>query len=223
MTHIETKIQTDLPLKYLSQSSPNSAGKPMIIFLHGLGSDEADLFELKNEFPQDYTFISVRAPLDFFNGYQWYQKSDMASEAIQANDVRSSTKLILEFIPAAIKKYQTDSSKVILIGFSQGGIMNYEIGLNHPEAVRGIASLSGKILPSTKVKINVQLDLKKINIFIGHGTHDDVVPFAESVTASELLGKISTTMEFHSYDRLGHSINMTELADLKNWVSRILK
>ena len=42
--HAQTPLQTDLPLKYLEQANTNSREQPLVIFLHGYGSNEQDLF-----------------------------------------------------------------------------------------------------------------------------------------------------------------------------------
>ena len=62
--HAQTPLQTDLPLKYLEQANPESRNQPLVIFLHGYGSNEQDLFGIKDELPAQYTFLSVRAPMD---------------------------------------------------------------------------------------------------------------------------------------------------------------
>ena len=49
--HAQTPLQTDLPLKYLEQANPESQHQPLVIFLHGYGSNEQDLFGIKDELP----------------------------------------------------------------------------------------------------------------------------------------------------------------------------
>ena len=61
--HAQIPLQTDLPLKYLEQANPESRNQPLVIFLHGYGSNEEDLFGIKDELPAQYNFLSVRAPM----------------------------------------------------------------------------------------------------------------------------------------------------------------
>lgn len=56
-------LHTDLPLKYLEQANLESVNQPLVIFLHGYGSNEHDLFDIKDELPARYNYLSVRAPM----------------------------------------------------------------------------------------------------------------------------------------------------------------
>ena len=100
--------------------------------------------------------------------------------------------------------------------------MSYELALQHPKNVRGIAALSGKILAPLKEKIKPGLDLSGLSVFIGHGTVDDRVYYREATEALALLEKTSIKPTLHSYQRMGHSINQQELADVKKWLEETL-
>jgi phospholipase/carboxylesterase len=226
MVHAENKLQTDLPLKYLVaepkvvHSSVQS--RPLVIFLHGYGSNEEDLFELKQEFSPDYTYLSVQAPMMLAPGsYQWYGLQPHEQSIAEAT-VKKHLKMLEDFIKAATVKYHTEADKVLLVGFSQGGMMAYELALNNPKMVRGIASLSGKILPALKTKMKPGLNLSGLAVFIGHGTGDDRVPLREATEANALLEKTSIKPTFHTYPKMGHSINQQELDDIKKWMETTL-
>lgn len=225
MVHAEAKLQTDLPLKYLAaepKAGNSSVARALIIFLHGYGSNEADLFELKDEFSPDYIYLSVQAPMMLAPGsYQWYGLQPSEQSQVAANVLKHG-KMLEDFVVAAAKKYQTVADKVILIGFSQGAIMSYELALQHPKNVRGIAALSGKILAPLKEKIKPGLDLQGLSVFIGHGTIDDRVYYREAAEAMALLEKTSIKPALHSYQKMGHSINQQELADVKKWIEETL-
>lgn len=226
MLHAKSVIQTDLPFNYLVQEPKSSqnliAQKAIVIFLHGYGSNEADLFELRQEFSNEHIYLSLQAPMILAPGsYQWYGLQP--AEALQvAENVLRYTKMLKEFIEQAVIKYHTTHEKVILIGFSQGAIMSYELALQFPKRVRGIAALSGKILSPLKEKIKPGLDLAGLSIFIGHGTADDRVYYKEATEAFSLLEKTSIKPFFHSYQKMGHSINQQELTDLKIWLEATL-
>ncbi len=152
--HAQTPLQTDLPLKYLEQASADSTHQPLVIFLHGYGSNEQDLFGIKDDLPASYTYLSVRAPLVMEAGsYQWFRKKGEGAYNGETDDLKSSGQVLLDFVAQATKKYHTEPEKVFLVGFSQGAIMSYEVGLRHPEALGGIAALSGRVLPVLKAEL----------------------------------------------------------------------
>ncbi len=223
--HAGPELLTDLALPYLAAAPAHSNDKPLIIFLHGYGSDERDLFGIKDELSQDYTYLSVRAPGEVDGGgYKWFtQDTDQAEYEGVTGDVDKSTDLLRTFIEQATEKYATQPDKVILVGFSQGAMMSYQIGLQHPELVRGIAPLSGKILAGLKGRLKADDRLKSLKVFIGHGTADYRVPFAGATDAQTALETLLVKPEFHAYPGAGHTITSAEVGDLKTWIEAQLR
>ncbi|CAI8917407.1 phospholipase/carboxylesterase [Pseudomonas sp. IT-P171] len=220
--HAQTPLHTDLPLKYLAQANPESVNQPLVIFLHGYGSNEQDLFGIKDELPAQYNFLSVRAPMVMEEGsYQWFRKKGEGAYNGETDDLKASGQVLLDFISQAAKKYHTEPNKVFLVGFSQGAIMSYEVALRHPEAVGGIAALSGRILPVLKSALKPDEKRQKLAIFIGHGTADKRLPFNDGTEADSLLQSLSLKLEFHAYPGVGHSISATEMQDLSAWLQRL--
>lgn len=218
----QTLLHTDLPLNYLEQANPESTHQPLVIFLHGYGSNELDLLGIKDELPARFNYLSVRAPNVLAEGsYQWFRKKGEGAYNGETDDLKASGEVLLDFVAHAAKKYHTSPNKVFLVGFSQGAIMSYEVALRHPQAVGGIAALSGRILPVLKSELKPDENLQKLAIFIGHGTLDKRLPFNDGTDAQSLLESLSLKPEFHSYPGLGHSISATELQDLSAWLQRL--
>jgi phospholipase/carboxylesterase len=220
--HAQTPLQTDLPLPYLEQTHPESHNQPLVIFLHGYGSNEQDLFGIKDELPASYNYLSVRAPMVMEEGsYQWFRKKGEGAYNGETDDLKTSGQVLLDFIAQAAKKYHTDPDKVFLVGFSQGAIMSYEVALRHPEAVGGIAALSGRILPVLRSELKPDEKRQKLAIFIGHGTADKRLPYTDGTDADRLLQSLSLKPEFHAYPGVGHSISGAEMQDLSVWLQRL--
>lgn len=223
--HAEPALLGDLALPYLAAAPADTRNKPMIIFLHGYGSDERDLFGIKDELPQDYTYLSVRAPLEVDGGgYKWFsQDTDQAEYEGVTRDVDQSTDQLRTFIQQATEKYATQPDKVVLIGFSQGAMMSYQIGLQYPELVHAIAPLSGKILADLNARLKPDDRLKPLKVFIGHGTADTRVAYTGATDAQTVLENLLISPQFHAYAGAGHTITGTEVTDLKRWIETVLK
>lgn len=220
--HAQIPLHNDLPLKYLEQANSESVNQPLVILLHGYGSNEQDLFGIQNEWPAQYNYLSVRAPIVMEEGsYQWFRQKGKGAYNGETDDLKTSGQVLLDFIAQAAKKYHTEPSKVFLVGFSQGAIMSYEVALRHPEAVGGIAALSGRILPVLKSALKPNEELQKLAIFIGHGTADKRLPFHDGTEADSLLQSLSLKPEFHAYPGVGHSISAAEIQDLSAWLQRL--
>jgi len=220
--HAQPPLQTDLPLKYLEQTNADTQNQPLVIFLHGYGSNEQDLFGIKDDLPASYTYLSVRAPMTMEEGsYQWFRKKGEGAYNGETDDLKTSGQVLQDFIAQAAKKYHTEPDKVVLVGFSQGAIMSYEVALRHPEAVGAIAALSGRVLPVLKSALKPDEKRQALAIFIGHGKEDNRLPYKDGTEANSLLQSISLTPEFHGYEGLGHSISAAEVEDLNAWLQRL--
>ncbi|MGV8919760.1 MAG: alpha/beta hydrolase [Pseudomonas sp.] len=219
----QTPLLTDLPLPYLEQANADSRNQPLVIFLHGSGSNEEDLFDIKDQLPADYTVLSTRAPQEVgTDSYQWFNKTpgDGDYDGV-TEDLKSSEVLISDFVAKATAKYHTQPDKVFLIGFSQGAIMSYEVALRHPQILGGIAALSGKVLPVLRAELKPDPRLKTLNVFIGHGTADQKVPYPGGADANSYLQSLSLQPEFHAYPGMGHTISNGEIVDLNRWLAKI--
>lgn len=222
--HADSTLHTDLPLAYLEQTQGDARNQPLVIFLHGFGSNEEDLFGIKDALPSTWTYLSVRAPMPVEpRGYRWFTKTDEPDYNGETADLQSSAKLLEDFVGKATAKYHTQSDRVFLVGFSQGAIMSYEVGLRQPELVRGIAALSGSVLPVLKAQLKPDESLGKLAIFIGHGTLDQALPYASGTRANEVLVGLGLKPEFHGYPGMNHTISEVEVQDLKGWLEKSLR
>jgi phospholipase/carboxylesterase len=218
---MNAQLQSDLSLSYLvREPSVKTANPPVIILLHGYGSNEADLFGLQSQLPANFIVISARAPITMSeNSFQWF-RMETVNGVMQGNqqDLKSSREKIKAFIKEATAKYKADAKSVYLCGFSQGAMMSYEVGLTAPELLKGIAPLSGKIFESLKVLIKVSPALKALKIFIGHGDADTRVAYSYATEADSYLKKLGLSPALHTYKGLPHSISQPELKDLSIWL-----
>ena len=214
-------LQEDLALKYLVQLPvEKSAHAPVIILLHGYGSDERDVFELSAAFPKNYLVLSARAPYPLpTGGYEWYEITPVNGHHDGKKEhLENSRNLIEKFISQATAKYKADAKEVYLIGFSQGAIMCYQVGLTAPGKVHGIGVLSGMIFPSLKPLVSNSAALKQLRIFISHGTADNRIPFADGKAAYDYLESIGLKPEFHEYAGMGHAISNDVVKGLLQWL-----
>ncbi len=220
----DATLHTDLPLSYLEQTQGEARNQPLVIFLHGFGSNEEDLFGIKDALPSTWTYLSARAPMPVDpHGFRWFTKTtgDVDYNGETA-DLQRSAKLIEAFVTQATAKYHTQPDRVFLVGFSQGAIMSYEVGLRQPQLIRGIAALSGSVLPVLKAELKPDERLNQLAIFIGHGTLDQALPYASATRANEVLTGLGLKPEFHGYPGMNHTVSEAEVEDLKAWLEKSL-
>lgn len=223
LANAELPLQTDLPLKYLERPAAE-ANKPLIILLHGYGGSEGALFYVTANLPKDYNYLWLQAPMEISPGrFKWFDQDTTQPEYDGlASDLASSEKLLAAFVTAATVKYHTQPDKVVVVGFSQGAMMSYEVGLLHPELLRGIASLSGRITTALEAQLPAGKLPGNLAVFIGHGTADQSVHFVGATHAQARLRQLGIEPEFHAYEGMDHTLSEPENADLKVWLAKIL-
>jgi phospholipase/carboxylesterase len=220
LVHAQDTLQTDLTLNYLAEVKADAPDRPLVIFIHGYGSNEQDLFGIKDRLSPDYNYLSVRAPMELRPGsYKWFtQKPGVADYDGVTEDLKSSGERLTSFIRQATQKYRTRPGKVFLVGFSQGAMMSYEVALRDPELVGGFAALSGRLLPVLESGLKADPRLVPLKVFIAHGSQDHQVAYSGGPNALATLQKLGVQPQFHSYEGMAHSINAAEVADLAQWL-----
>ncbi|MBA5629559.1 alpha/beta hydrolase [Moheibacter lacus] len=194
---------------------------PLIVLIHGYGSNEADLFSFAEDLPDEFHVVSVQgihalAP----DMYAWYEIDFVNMEKFNnvPQGIESRNQLV-EFIDGFTTENQLDKENVWLCGFSQGAILSYAIALNFPEKVKHIACLSGYPEPNFIGEFNLELDYSQLDFFISHGVDDMVIPVEWGRKGNPILDELGIKNEYHEY-RSGHGIVPQNYWDLMSWMKK---
>jgi phospholipase/carboxylesterase len=194
---------------------------PLLLLLHGYGSNEEDLFSFASELPEEYYVVSVRAPYDLqYGSYAWYSINFVADENKFSDheQAKKSRDLIANFITELTDNYAIDAENITLIGFSQGTILSYAIALSYPEKIKRVVALSG-YLNLEIMKENYQnSDFSKMKIFISHGTVDQVIPVDWARKTAPILTDLGIENVYKEYP-IGHGVAQQNFYDFKNWLA----
>ncbi len=210
-------------LHYLVKHPQTENNKtPLIILLHGIGSNEKDLFSFADQLPEKFLVISARAPYEMGkDSYAWYEADFSKPKPIfNKEQAEKSRNTIIKFIEELKTKYTFDDKQVYLSGFSQGAIMAYSAGLTQPDKIKGIAVMSGRLLEEVKPLIISTENLKQLNVFITHGTEDNVLGIHFAQESNAYLKQLGINAVYKEYPE-GHTISKDMLSDLINWLNKI--
>lgn len=195
---------------------------PLLIMVHGYGSNENDLFSFAKALPDELTIISIRGDVDIQGiGFGWYDitmnlngdKIYDIPKAIQSRDK------VANCIDRCIDIFNIDKDNVTLMGFSQGSILINAVALTYPEKVKNIISLSGAIDPSI---INLsKKSLKNLSFYISHGTLDEVLPFDLSKRSLKFLDENNLNYVFEDFP-IGHGVSPENIKSMLNWIVKRL-
>lgn len=216
-----TPKHTQAMLKYLVREPKIANSKPpLIVLLHGVGSNESDLFSFADKLPAKYLIVSLQAPIHLgSNQYAWYQVDFSKGKPIyDPSQVEKSRLAILKFLDDLGKEHPYQSNEVILCGFSQGAIMSYTVAINSPAKIKGIAVMSGRVLTEVKNSVQLNATLKNLKVFISHGTKDPVLPIHHAREAKLFIESLGIQPSYHEYEET-HTINQQMLNDLVGWLN----
>lgn len=225
------KNATTLLPSEIIYTNPNKTAEFSVIWMHGLGANGHDFVpivpELQLPDTLDIKFIFPHAPVrpvTLNNGYQmpaWYDiysldRPDNASE----DDILNTVAQINKLIEAEIKEGRT-ANKIVLAGFSQGGVIALQAGLRFPQRLAGIMALSTYIPFPESLLSKVNPAQKGLAIFAAHGLQDPVIPIASWQHYVPLLESAGFNVEAHSYP-MEHSLCPEEINDISNWLQQVL-
>lgn len=213
----------ELPLEYVIREARTKAKtSPAIFMIHGYGSNEQDLFSFAEEFSDEYTIISVRAPYELPNfGYAWYSINFDAEQNKWSDNEQAiaSRDLLVKFIEKACTLFNLDTKNITLLGFSQGSILSMAVAISYPRKVRNVIALSGylntEIIKPTYKKENHSAT----NFYISHGTSDQVIPVEWARKTSYFLDKIGANYVYEEFP-VGHGVSPQNFYSFRKWLQK---
>src|SRR5437667_6161917 len=210
-----------LPLVHLVRPPIIEAGTPpLLLLLHGIGSNEHDLYGLAPFLDKRFLIISVRAPNTLGPGsYAWFE-ADFTPQGpvINPEQAEASRITLITFLQEAVTSYGADPEQVYLMGFSQGAIMSASVALTHPELVAAVVLMSGRILPEIQPLIASHEELNGLPFLVVHGTADMVLPVSHGRASRQLLSSLPVELTYHEYP-MGHEVGQESLYDVTTWLS----
>ena len=196
---------------------------PLLLLLHGYGSNEEDLFSFASELPDTYFVVSARAPYDMqYGSYAWYAIDFDADENKFSNveQAKISRDAVADFIDELKDNYPIDAENVTLIGFSQGTILSYAIALSYPEKVQKVVAMSGYLNQEMCTDDYLKNNLSQLKIFSSHGTVDQVVPVEWGRKAKPFLDNLGVDTVYKEYANIGHGVCPQNFNDFKEWLAK---
>ena len=194
---------------------------PTLLTLHGRGANAFDLLGLAPYLCNgQFMMICPQAPLetpigpDTF-GYAWYPMSNGGVPDVEA--MLSSQKKLQGFLAACLESYPIDAKKLVVLGFSQGGVMAYSLALVNPEHFAGLAVLSSWLPQDLLARLHVNDAVQSLPTLVQHGTQDPMIQVDRARSSVEILRQLRLPLTFREYP-MGHEIGARSLSELSAWL-----
>ena len=213
----------DIELGYtveLPDDFDTSRTYPLIVALHGFGDHMSSYVGTARSFyPAGAIGLYPETPFPFERddgelGWAWYM---WGTPEFHKATVEQSTRWVLSCIELVKQNYPVDPRKVFLYGFSQGGMMTYEVGIQYPEIFRGLLPAGGWL--DVEIDSLNPLDSAALNLPIRtlHGVYDDIVNFEDGEAAITTLVEYGVPAEIMRYP-CKHQITMEMVEDARDFV-----
>jgi phospholipase/carboxylesterase len=195
---------------------------PTILALHGWGASALDLIALApllagGRFQVLCPEGTLEVPLgEGAVGFGWFPLSGGGQFADQGAIAEAVGKL-RAFLDAAAERYAIHPRKLVVLGFSQGGVLAYLLALAEPTRFAGLAALSSWLPPSLVEGLPRSEALQQLTTLIQHGTHDEIIAVPRARQSVEALRALAVPLTYREYP-MGHEISGASLADLSTWL-----
>jgi len=208
-----------LPLKFVERVPSGGSGPlPLVICMHGRGADANDLADLAPllDGGDGYRFVFPNAPRPFEPvrgmqyGWSWFD-----GWPPEPKSIAESRALLLDFIDQAVAHFDVPAGKLLIGGFSQGGLMSIDCGFRTTQQVAGIVVMSGAAFEDDLP------ELRAIPLFIAHGLADEVVPVLTARRARRLFEEHGLDPEYHELP-IGHQVSQEEIDLVRLFIARCL-
>ena len=196
---------------------------PTVLTLHGRG---ANAFELLGLAPYlcdgKFMMICPQGPLETpigsgAVGYAWYPMSMGGAPDVEA--ILSARQKVQVFFDECLKSYLIDVKKLVVLGFSQGGVMAYSLALADPGRFSALAVLSSWLPQELLPHLNVPDAIQSLPALVHHGTQDPMIEIDRARKSVEMLRQLRVPLTYREYE-IGHEISPRSLAELSTWLEK---
>lgn len=212
--------------------NPQSSPTASVIWLHGLGAsgyDFVDIVPLLN-LPPDLSvrFVFPHAPVQAVTCAgntkirAWFNVVEISQCKREEDErgIRESEKLINALIAQELAR-KIPSRKIVLAGFSQGGVMALQCGLRYPEELAGILVMSAWLPLKHTVFSEKSVVNQKTPILMMHGTADELIPIDWAKESYDYLQELGYNATLSAYP-MKHSVCPEELDAIGGWLRKLL-
>jgi phospholipase/carboxylesterase len=210
-----------MDLLYTAHIPPGEGPHPTILMLHGWGANAHDLLGLAPILHGGGALVlSPQGPVAFeiakgVLGFGWWPITQSRELDPQAFD--AARRLVREFLDEACRRYPIDRRKIVVLGFSQGGVMAYDLVLGDPGRFAGLIALSSWLPEPVDSAIGAQDEHKNFPALVIHGTQDPMIPVERAQESRRRLLARGVNVQYREFE-MQHEVNPEALRELVIWL-----
>jgi phospholipase/carboxylesterase len=212
-------------LTHTHYEPPGPGPHPAILALHGWGASAVDLVTLAPWIAGGRLLVlcpqgPLAVPLPNGRGFGWFPLTGGRQLAAEGS-IDDAVAAVRSFLARACARYPIDARRLVVLGFSQGGVLAYRLALAEPHRFAGLAALSSWLPPSLLRTIAPDDGHRALSTLVQHGGGDEVIAVARARQSVEALRELGVPVTYREY-AMGHEIGPESLADLSRWLEERL-
>jgi phospholipase/carboxylesterase len=189
-----------------SKPEDERAGTPLLVMMHGYGTDESRMVRLFEYLPAEFTCAALRAPMAIGDHYGWF-----LLDYFLANDFADVIKAA-NAVQTWISSVKSQHTSVSLLGYSQGMAMASTLLRLHPKDYEAVVGLSGFVLENELLSLTESFDVPP-PFFWGRDKADLVIN-EDAVAYTDEWLQANTLLTARTYPGMGHAMSKTEMVDV---------
>lgn len=208
------RVDPDCPFSGPHQDQPvATAGTPLpnaataMILVHGRGASAESMLLFADEFNQDdihYRAIQAR-------GHSWYPRSFLAPRQQNQPGINSGLQAIADQV-AELNRAGVPTSRMVLLGFSQGACLTSEYAARHPDCYGGVIAFSGGLIGEEIDPDDYSGTLEETPVFLGCSDRDPHIPLERVEETEQVFRRLKADVTKKIYKGMGHTVNEDEIA-----------
>jgi predicted esterase len=197
---------------FLHEFVPGNSHRTLLL-LHGTGGNERDLLPLGRELDPDASLLSPRGKI-LENGMPRFFRR-LAEGVFDLEDLKTRTNELADFVAAAVRHYKLAADQVVGVGYSNGANIAASMLLLRPEIMHA-AILFRAMVPFVSEKLP---DLSSLQVWIGGGDQDPIVPSSETKHLAELLRRAGADVTIR-FAKAGHGLTNDDVVTARDWLGK---
>jgi len=197
-----------------------------VIWLHGLGADGHDFEPIVpylglHDLPVRFVFPHApRRPVTINMGLimrAWYDIRGLDVTGDPDGKGMSESGAQVTALVDRERDRGIESGKIVLAGFSQGGVIALYVALRYPETLAGVVALSAYLPEEASLESERSAANGRIPVFQAHGLYDPMIPPELGEAARDRLQAIGHTVTWKTYP-MQHEVHPDEIKDIGAWL-----
>lgn len=190
----------------VTAGAPLGEGRAVAIMVHGRNASPRDILSLVPLLDRpDVTYLAPAAA-----ERTWYPYSFL-TETSKNEPGLSSGLLVLETLVSELTARGIDTSRIVLLGFSQGACLSAEYAVRHAARYGGVIVLSGGLIGPPGTAWDQPGAFDGTPVFLGCSDADSHVPRGRVDESAIVFERMGARVTKRLYPNMGHMVNEDEI------------